>query len=247
MNSNSNANVIVIVIVKKLTNIKWHRALFDALLPPRCALCAAVASGGFCGDCRELLPWISAACEICGAEMQVAGVCGECLAHRPHYDHAVIPFRYRAPIAGQIQTFKYQDRLRNVAPLAAGICARVWQQPTATPLPDVIVPVPLHQKRLRQRGFNQALLLARAVGDELGVDVNGDWLARVKHTKTQTGLGKRARAENVRGAFVAADRPPPFVALIDDVVTSGSTVNACARALKNAGVESVGVWAAART
>ncbi len=219
--------------------------MLDSLLPKRCPLCAARASRGFCADCRPLLPWIITGCEICGAELREVGVCGGCQAHRPYYDHAVIPFKYRAPVAGQIRTLKYHNQLRHAAALGAMICARAWDDPR--PPPEVLIPVPLHGSRLRQRGFNQALEIARRVGRELGVEVSHRLIARIKNTVPQVGLGERERRRNVKGAF-RASRPARYthVALVDDVVTSGNTVNAAARALKAAGVETVSVWAAAR-
>ena len=221
-------------------------AMLDSLVPRRCPVCAARASHGFCADCRQLLPWIMTGCEICGAALYEVGVCGGCQARRPYYDHAVIPFKYRAPVSEQIHTLKYRQQLRHADALGAIICQRVWKDPCAAP--DVLIPVPLHPRRLRERGFNQALEIARRVGGELGVEVSHSLLARIRNTVPQVGLGKIERRRNVRGAFKAA-RPlrHAHVALVDDVVTSGSTVNAAARALKRAGVETVSVWAAAKT
>lgn len=221
------------------------RAMLDSLVPRRCPVCAARASHGFCTDCRQLLPWIMAGCEICGAELYEVGVCGSCQARRPYYDHAVIPFKYRAPVSDQIQTLKYHQQLRHAGALGTMICRRVWKDPC--PAPDVLIPVPLHPRRLRQRGFNQALEIARRIGGELGVEVSHSLLARIRNTVPQVGLGKIERRRNVNGAFKA---PRPLrhthVALVDDVVTSGSTINAAARALKRAGAETVSVWAAAK-
>ncbi len=221
-------------------------ALLNALVPERCPVCAVRASPGFCGDCRRLLPWIMTGCEVCGTELYEVGVCGGCQSRRPHYDHAVIPFKYRAPVSDHIQTLKYNRQLRHAGSLGAMICRQVWKD--QSPAPDLLIPVPLHPRRLRQRGFNQALEIARRIGAELGIDVSHSALARIKNTVSQTGLGERQRRRNVKGAFQA---PAPIrhahVALVDDVVTSGSTANAAARELKRAGVEMVSVWAAAKT
>lgn len=218
-------------------------ALLDALLPRRCPICATRANG-FCTDCRDLLPWIMIACEVCGAELHEVGICGACQKNPPNYDHAVIPFRYRAPVSEQIQTLKYHRQLRNVGALGAAIGRRAWHSRIA---PQVIIPVPLHPRRLRQRGFNQALEIARQIGKQLDIEVQHRPLARVKYTVPQVGLDARARRNNVRDAFQAvAPIAYSHVALVDDVVTSGSTINAAARALKKAGVERVSVWAAAK-
>ena len=224
-------------------------AMLNALVPDRCPTChlrAAHANRGFCADCQPLLPWIIIGCEICGVELYEVGVCGSCQTRPPYYDHAVIPFQYRAPVSAQIQTLKYHRQLRHAGSLAAMLCRRVWQDPH--PAPDVLIPVPLHPRRLRQRGYNQALEIARFVGRELGVEVSHRLLARIKDTMPQVGLGERERRRNVKGAFQTTTTDlPAHIALIDDVVTSGSTINVAARALKDAGVSIVSVWAAARS
>ncbi|CAJ2376060.1 MAG: Competence protein F [Arenicellales bacterium IbO2] len=221
--------------------------VFDALLPRRCALCAARAERGFCGDCRQMLPWITRACEICGAELPAGapGVCGGCQAEEPpSYDRAVIPFRYCEPVAGQIRLLKYRDQLGHAAALGAMLSLHARR--ARPPHPDALMPVPLHGKRLRLRGFNQAMEIAKSVGRELGIEVRHRELRRIKNTVPQVGLSHAARRSNVRGAFRASPLRGMHIALVDDVVTSGSTVDAAARALKRAGAETVSVWAVAR-
>jgi ComF family protein len=116
------------------------------------------------------------------------------------------------------------------------------------PLPDVLVCVPLHRTRLRERGFNQAVELARPLARTLGIALSNDLLERTRDTRAQTGLDAIARRRNLRGAFaVSAKRPiPRHIALFDDVMTTGSTVRECARVLRRAGAERVDVWALAR-
>ena len=192
--------------------------------------------------CRGL--WSAAKCAA--LRSREVGVCGACQARPPKYHRAIIPFQYRAPVAAHIQRLKYNGQLRHADALAAMICRRVWRDSRAPP--SLLIPVPLHPRRLRQRGFNQALEIARRIGVELGIKVSHNILARSKNTPTQTGLGERLRRKNVANAFHAtAPITHHHVALIDDVVTSGSTVNAAAKALRKAGVETVSVWAAART
>lgn len=220
--------------------------LFNSLIPARCPLCAVRTGGEFCIDCRRLLPWIITGCEICGTELYEVGVCGGCQARLPYYDHAVIPFQYRAPVSRHIQSLKYHQQLRYAGCLAAIICRRVWKDSGA--LPSIIIPIPLHPRRLRMRGFNQASEIAHGIGKELGVMVGHSQLVRVKDTVPQVGLRGDARRRNVRNAFQAiAPIQHAHIALVDDVVTSGSTVNAAARALKRAGATTVSVWAAAKT
>lgn len=219
--------------------------VLDALLPKRCPLCATRENRGLCLDCRELLPWIMIGCEICGAELHEAGICGRCQSRPPYYDHAVIPFKYRAPLSAHISTLKYHDQLRHAHSLGAMICQRVWKD--SQPPPERLIAVPLHRRRLRERGFNQSLEIARWIGGELGIEIDHSSLTRIRNTAPQASLGKRERERNVRGAF-AATLPirHHHVALVDDVVTTGNTANEAARALKRAGVERVSLWAAAR-
>ncbi len=230
--------------------MKIPMELFDtllaAMLPERCLLCTERIQQPFCIDCMQLLPWIAIGCEICGAQLSEVGVCGRCQAQPPYYDNVIIPFQYRSPIAEQIQRLKYNRKLRYASPLAAMILQRVWKSPQ--PPPQVLIPMPLHRHRLRQRGFNQALEIAKPIGNQLGIEVNYSLLARIKNTASQTGLNVKQRHKNVRGAFqVMRPITMKHVALIDDVVTSGNTVNTAARALKRAGVKTVSVWAVART
>lgn len=221
--------------------------LFDALIPRRCPMCAARGASGFCNACRPLLPWVTAACEVCGVKLPAPAVCGKCASPpRPvFYDRALIPFTYCAPVDEQIHQLKYNHRLGYAAALGAMISRHARAQ--HSPLPDALVPVPLHRRRLRARGFNQSLEIARHIGRELGIKVSHRALQRVRNTVPQVGLGGSARIANVKNAFLAAPSPYAHVALVDDVVTSGSTVNDAARALKHAGVEVVSVWAAAKT
>lgn len=220
--------------------------IFHALLPVRCLLCSASARRGFCAACSELLPWNIIACERCGTNIPEVGICGACLACSPHYDIAIIPFNYLSPIAPYIKMLKYHNQLKIANALGAMIARRVWQH-NATP-PDIIVPIPLHKRRLRTRGFNQAAEIAAAIGRDLGIKVSHNILTRIKNTRPQVGLTTRQRLKNVRGAFVANPKNQyQHIALVDDVVTSGGTVNAAARTLKKAGVQQISVWAAAKT
>ena len=226
----------------------WGGLLADALIPKRCQLCATPNRHGICVDCHGLLPWIGVGCEVCGTPLPEAGVCGDCQRQPRHYERGLIPFRYESPIASHIHHLKYNQQLRYADFLGAMMCQQIWQD--AGVLPEIIIPVPLHPRRLRQRGFNQALEIARRIGEELGLEVDYTSLLRVKDTVAQVGLSGAARRQNVRGAFRVRNQAAvrgTHVALVDDVVTSGSTVTAAAHALKRAGVTRVSVWAAAKT
>lgn len=231
--------------------------LFDLLLPPRCHACRGPLSGGgplhLCDDCRgQLTPIDSPLCSCCGIPFATAGgsdhPCGDCLQHPPTYAAARAPFAYDGPVRDLIHRFKYQHQVRLRRPLAQlvaeGLSATVadWQ-------PDLLVPVPLHPKRLRERGFNQAILLGSYLAKVWRIPLARTALARIRWTVPQIELDHHARAANVRGAFAVAD--PAVVAgrrilLLDDVLTTGSTVAECSRMLQRTGAAAVYVVACAR-
>lgn len=182
----------------------------DLLAPPRCAACELTLSAGARGFCEACGPLL---------EPDPTGMGG---------------YLYGGPLADAIRRFKYGGRSELAGPLGELLAARAR---THAGRVDLVVPVPLHRRRLRERGFDQAALLARPVACELGVRL-AFALRRTRHTRAQAGLGASARASNVRGAFAA----PPLsgrVLLIDDVRTTGSTLAACADALREAGAEEV--------
>lgn len=238
-----------------------HRAahtLLDTLLPNRCPLCNTRGASGFCPPCQRLLPWLVLGCPICGAPLTESTICGACQARRPHYHRVVIPFHYRAPISTQIQALKYHRRLNYTNPLSAMLARRATKLPHAhpdlpplppPPPPEILIPIPLHPHRLRERGFNQSHEIAKSISKHLAIPVDPAALIRIKNTPSQTTLTRKARTRNVQGAFRApAPLPYTHIVLIDDVVTTGSTINAAALALKKASppTTTISVWATAR-
>lgn len=223
------------------------------LFPPTCVLCGGCGSGrlDLCRGCRDDLPELSAGCRRCGAPLPARPpaekrLCGACLRKPPWFDHVHCPLRYDSPVDWLIHRLKFNARLSHVRVLGALLADSVEQRSAAPP--GLLVPVPLHPRRRRERGFNQALELARPVARRLGVPLAADLCERRHNTPHQFSLPAGRRRANVRNAFVLR-RPPPakHVALIDDVVTTGATVNELARLLKRGGAERVEVWAVART
>jgi ComF family protein len=162
----------------------------------------------------------------------------------PPWDAAWAPFRYEWPLAQLESRFKFAGDLASGRTLAL-----LWSTaPCPVDLPDAIVPVPLHRSRLRRRGYNQVLELARGVASPLGVRLRREALLRTRATAAQTELSAVQRRRNVRGAFQARfdGEIPEHVAVLDDVCTTGATLAECARALKCAGVKRVDAWALAR-
>ena len=221
--------------------------LHVALLPWRCLLCGAPGADGMdlCEPCAQEMPRNRSCCARCALPLPIPALaCGQCLRREPPWDAAWAPFRYGWPLDRLETRFKFGDDL------AAGrMLAALWRDEPAPPEPpDWIVPVPLHRSRLRQRGYNQALELARPLAAGLRVALRHDVLLRTRDTSAQTELDRAARRLNVRGAFHLREGVvlPEHVALLDDVMTTGATLAECARLLKRAGVRRVDVWALAR-
>lgn len=197
-----------------------------------------------CAACAQGLPAIGSACARCGISLASSGICGKCLRSPPAWDTAVAAWSYSEALPWLVRRFKFDGSLVHGRVLAQGLADRLCEGETR---PDVIVPVPLHPRRLRQRGFNQALELARPVGRRLSVPVEASMARRVVRTAEQSALDAVERRRNVRGAFsISADVNGLSIAVVDDVMTTGNTVGELSRALRSAGAQSVHVWVCAR-
>lgn len=231
----------------RLKVYNWLQFIQSALLPGHCLLCGmAAADGRLCAGCRADLPRIHHPCPRCGIEtpVEVNTYCGECQRHPPPYDRTLAPFRYGPPLDRLILDLKFNGRLA-IAPLLGGLLAEAVAG-RADPLPTLLLPVPLHRQRLRERGFNQALLLADEVSRRWGIPVAADLCQRTQPTVPQARLSGAARRRNLRNAFACNDEVPRHVAIIDDVMTTGTTVGALAKVLKKRGAEVIEVWCLAR-
>jgi ComF family protein len=226
----------------------------DILFPPCCAACRARLSAPvgdrLCHDCLESIRLIELpVCTVCGrpfhSSQGTGHICGQCIKNPPSFDTARSIFQYQGSVRTLIHRIKYNDdghALRSLSSLAMEYMLPDHLKP------DMVIPVPLHSKRLRKRGFNQSLRLARIIFPHipLGMDI----LTRTLNTKPQTELSMKERPGNVRNAFKATSPLPEGVEtilLLDDVYTTGATVRACAKALKKAGAKEVHVFTVART
>lgn len=174
------------------------------------------------------------------------GVCGQCQHDPPAFEITIAPLAYRPPLDRLIHEFKYRRRMQYARLLGELFLREVG--PRITVAPDVIIPVPLHRSRLRHRGFNQSVELARPIARRIGARIDRGTVVRTRDTRPQAGLPIKQRRQNIRDAF--ATRGPvcyQHVAIVDDVMTSGHTVSQLARCLKCAGVEHIQVWVLART
>ena len=197
---------------------------------------------GLCPGCRADLPWIGPACGRCARPLPAPGECGACMRHAPPWSRALVPLAWRFPVDVLVGRFKYGGALHFGA-----LLGRLLAEYCDGPRPDGIVPVPLHPERLAERGFNQALELARPVARRMSVPILGNACSRTVATPPQAGLAARLRYRNLRGAFFASQEVRGRrLVVIDDVMTTGSTAAAVALALLEAGAAGVELWAVAR-
>lgn len=227
----------------------WLDRVQSILLPTDCLLCGEGPTRlpNLCSACAAELPRLGTRCLSCAVPLPRSVLCPRCQRRPPPYACVCAPFRYSPPVSELVQALKFQGQLAAAEPLGRLLAAHVAAGGALRP--QIVLPVPLHPQRLRTRGFNQSLEIARRVGRELGLPVARGGARRVRPTAPQSGLASRAqRRRNVRGAFVAGAQAGRWrhVAILDDVLTTGATVSELARVLRRAGVKRVEVWAVAR-
>jgi ComF family protein len=210
-----------------------------------CFLCRGPAHGLLCAPCEADLPCApEPACPRCALASPEGAVCGRCIAHAPHYDATLSALAYDFPADALIHALKYRGELALADLLGARLCRRL---PAAGRI-DLLVPVPLSAARLRRRGYNQAAEIGRTVARVARVPLRVRLCERVADTPPQTELPWAERERNVRGAFrCTVGLGGARVAVVDDVMTTGATLDALARALKSAGAAHVVNLVAART
>lgn len=231
----------------KLYNFcKKITALF---LPYQCILCQAKSerSQDLCEPCNQDLPRILIACKRCGIPCQDGLECGACFQEKYYFNQVLALFHYQTPIKELLLELKF---------LRAIIHARILGELFAeflikhhAPRPDVIIPIPLHKKRLQERGFNQALELARPIGQILNIPIDIKSCKRISATRPQATLPKELRKSNIKNAFVvnSARISGLRVAVLDDVMTTGHTISEFCKTLQDSNVASIDVWCIARS
>lgn len=251
----------------KNIRVYFSSIIDQTLSPPRCLLCQLPSQQRFplCRGCEQDLPWLNSYCLQCaeplpesptlaliGPQAPVSLRCGHCLQQPPAFTLAYAPLRYEFPIDLLMQRIKHRADYHSIELLSRLFCQRLQQHAQHLPLPQQLLPVPLHSKRLRQRGFNQSLELALSIGQRLGIPVNTKLCSRELDTPHQQGLSAIQRRRNLTDAFrvnqTQLDRiGGAHVALIDDVMTTGTTAHMLASTLRRAGVEQIDIWCLART
>jgi ComF family protein len=222
------------------------------VFPSLCVLCGSQSEDKYdiCQACRDELPRLTVACQRCALPLSdgQAGICGRCMRRTPAFEHTYAVFHYASPVDFLIQRLKFNRKL-NHARLLGSLMADELSKRYATAagdLPEVIIPVPLHPSRLCDRGYNQALELARPVAALLNIAVDHQSCTRTRETAMQSDLPAKLRRKNVKGAFQIRGIDADHVAIIDDVMTTGYTVDELAGAMRGYGVKKIDVWVCAR-
>ena len=232
-----------------------HRWLGATVLPAQCALCGIGCPEVLCLPCRaQYLGLLRHRCRQCAnplADIDVALLCGRCLRHRPAYDATITAFDYAAPVDQLLLQLKFGARLA-LAPLFAQLLHVAIQQQPDWDAPQLLCPIPLGPARLAERGYNQALEIARPLARLLDVHLQPRLALRVRDTRAQSSVAPQERQANLAHAFAIAPEHGALlqgchVGIVDDVMSSGHTVNALATACKRAGAAKVSILVVART
>lgn len=229
--------------MSRLILASWR--VLDAVLPPRCVVCGEPgdAPDALCASCFAQLPWNHTPCAVCALPLSDNGGPCRCAGRRlTGLDRVLAPLRYDFPVTSLVPRLKFHGDLAAGRALTQLLDLALRDEPR----PDALVPVPLHSRRLASRGYDQALELARPLARVLAIPLRTDLLQRTRDTRPQTELRARSRRRNLQGAFRAVGAVPAHVALLDDVMTTGNTLNECAVALREAGADRVEAWVVAR-
>lgn len=242
--------------------LSWLKSLLADLAgliyPNVCQFCekeiATAKEGYVCKRCRSDIKYIEPPfCERCGkpydGSITVKFICSDCKSSKIYFDRARSAVGYDGIVKKALHLYKYRSALW-IEPMLAQILTTTMQKDLDSSKWDSIIPVPLHFVKFNERGFNQSERLSKSISKVTAIPVNKNVLKRIKYTETQTALDKTKRSENVKNAFLVKDNSGWMngkkIILVDDVMTTGATVNECARMLRRAGVAKIDVWTFAR-
>lgn len=219
-----------------------------------CILCASTNGGqlGLCQPCAYDLPWPTGGhCPQCGlpnGEISNTVICGRCLQNPPHFSATAFCFHYAFPIDAVIQAYKYQHRLALANFFADLLLQQLSKSVSLKANIDLIIPMPMHTERIKARGFNQALEIARILAKSLAIPLDYTSCIRTKNNPPQASLALTDRVKNMRGVFACQQRfSGKTIVIVDDVMTTSASMNALAKTLKQAGADAVICWVIART
>ena len=222
-------------------------SVVESLFPSKCRLCQQKTHAGqwCCNSCSQTLPFIKHRCPVCAVSMPSSSLCGQCLNNRRYFDESVSVFELHEPIKTYIYKFKYKHDFSFGRILADELLKEITA--SCKTLPQLIVPVPLHRKRLFTRGFNQSALLSSFIAKRMNIPHKSRYLVRHRYAEPQIHLDAKQRYLSVKDAFEVNNKQRfDHIAVVDDVVTTANTVNQAAKALKNVGINKVSIWSIAR-
>lgn len=232
---------------------KWLKSIQQVIYPSRCVLCGSSGYGDvdLCEACLNSLPNNHRHCSACALPLHSDSddvYCGQCLQQPPPYDRCIALWRYDSPVDSFVQQLKFGQKLIYARLMGELLAEHLDKfEYNQSPIPDVVVPVPLHPQRQRQRGFNQAVEIARPIAKRFGIPLALQQCHRTKITEPQSSLPAKQRHKNVKGAFQADEElRGKHVAIVDDAMTTGHTINELAKTLRKTGVSRIDVWVCAR-
>ena len=203
-----------------------------------------------CSDCAVHLPWLNNTCQQCATPLAIDNHlqrCTSCICSPPPFDHTLVLFAYQAPINYWISALKFKQQLHYAKLFGLLLAQRIQEQIPIKQFPEIIIAVPLHRQRFRQRGFNQAYEIAKVISRQLAIPLNYSVCQRIKAAQAQSQTtSQQQRFHNVHDAFKCQKLNVKRIAIVDDVMTSGATVTALAQCLRQQGATDIYIWCCAR-
>lgn len=236
----------------KLRSLQILRAIGYRLLSPTCAICRLPSQQArdLCLACEADLPLNHHACAQCALPITATShnlCCGNCLQKPPAFHCTLAPYLYQKGVTRLIYDLKFNQQLANANIMGQLLAEKVREYYANRKMPQVIIPIPLHKKRLRHRGFNQAAEIGKPISRHLNIALDLFNCQRIIDTAPQSSLAATQRRKNLRGAFAIKPLHARHVAVLDDVITTGSTLREFCATLRKAGAEQIDVWCVART
>lgn len=229
---------------------KYLRSIINYLLPPRCVFCFGLGLPyNICSNCQQYLPSLPQKCQQCAQFLPSSPelICGRCLSDPPAFERTFVLFPYLPPIPSLITRLKFKGELANAKVLGELMQAQIplWYEQIAKP--DLIIPVPLHAQRLAERGFNQALEIAKPISRAFAIPIDAAGVQRKKATRPQSSLNAKERQRNIKNAFIThRDYNGCRIAILDDVMTTGQTVRELSKTLQEKGAKVIHILSCAR-